>query len=67
LDQYLDGHVEQAVAPFQGRLSPEQLETLRDVLREQAASDPVLVEWVRRATGSVPVAPSGSGEGDGSG
>jgi hypothetical protein len=64
LQQYLDGHVEQAVTPFKDKLSAEHLDTLRGVLREQAATDPVLVEWIRRATGAVPVAPAGSEEGD---
>ncbi|HLV20723.1 MAG TPA: hypothetical protein VKZ49_07570 [Polyangiaceae bacterium] len=54
LDQYLDGRVDKAVEHLQGRLSPEQLEFVRESVREQLRTDPALVELVRRATGSVP-------------
>jgi hypothetical protein len=54
LDQYLDAQVEQAVGPLKGQLSSEQLSFVESTLREQLVSDPVLAEWVRRATGSLP-------------
>jgi hypothetical protein len=53
VDQYLDTRVEQAVDHLKDKLSAEQLEFVRDSLREQLASDPVLVELVRRATGGA--------------
>jgi len=54
LDQYLDGRVADAIEHLQGRVPPAQLDFVRAALRESLASDPVLVELVRRATGSVP-------------
>lgn len=54
LDAYLDIRVTDAVGHLEGRLSPEQLEFVKDELREQLRSDPVLIELVRRATGQSP-------------
>ena len=54
LDAYLDVRVNDAVGHLQGRLSPEQLEFVKEELRNQLQSDPVLIELVRRATGQSP-------------
>jgi hypothetical protein len=54
LDGYLDTRVEEAVRQFHGRLPEAQLDFVKRTLREELASDPVLVEFVRRTTGSVP-------------
>jgi hypothetical protein len=54
LDQYLDGRVSDATSHLVGKLSPEQLEFVKQSLREQMSTDPVLVELVRRTTGSAP-------------
>jgi hypothetical protein len=54
LDVYLDGRVEEATRHLANRLSPEQLDFVRQTLRSELTSDPVLVELVRRATGKVP-------------
>ncbi len=54
LDAYLDVRVTDAVGHLDGKLSPEQLEFVKDELREQLRSDPVLIELVRRATGQSP-------------
>lgn len=54
LDEYLDYCTEQALERFRGKLSAEQLETLRETLRRQLMVDPVLVELVRQATGTEP-------------
>jgi hypothetical protein len=54
LDEYLDTRVAEAVAHLAGQLSPEQLEFVQQTLREQLRTDPVLIELVRRTTGSVP-------------
>jgi len=54
LDQYLDGRVQEAVQHLVGKLSPEQLDFVRETLREQLSSDPVLVELVQRSVGSQP-------------
>ncbi len=53
LDQYLDTRVTDAVQHLQGKLPVDQLEFVKQSLRDQLATDPVLVELVRRATGSV--------------
>jgi len=54
LDQYLDGRVNEAVTHLAGKISPEQLEFVKQSLREQMATDPVLVELVQRTTGAAP-------------
>jgi len=54
LDQYLDGRVSEATSHLVGKLSPDQLEFVKQSLREQMATDPVLAELVHRATGAVP-------------
>ena len=54
LDQYLDRRVDDAVSHLEGKLSAEQLEFVRGELREQLSEDPVLVELVKRTTGSAP-------------
>lgn len=54
LDQYLDTRVSAAVEHLQGKLPVDQLDFVKQSLRDQLATDPVLVELVRRATGSVP-------------
>ena len=54
LDQYLDGRVSDATSHLVGKLSPDQLEFVKQSLREQMATDPVLIELVQRTTGSVP-------------
>jgi hypothetical protein len=57
LEQYLDARVEAAVAPLAERLNPESLAFLKSSLRAELATDPVLVELVRRATGASPAEP----------
>jgi hypothetical protein len=54
VDQYLDAKVSQATTHLEGRLGPEQLEFVKSALREQLRTDPVLMELVRRSTGSLP-------------
>ena len=54
LDQYLDGRVSEATSHLVGKLSPDQLEFVKQSLRDQMATDPVLVELVQRTTGSAP-------------
>jgi hypothetical protein len=50
-EQYLDTRVAEATAHLAGRVSAEQLEFVKQTLRVELSSDPVLVELVRRATG----------------
>lgn len=58
LDQYLEERVDQAVAHVRSALSGEQMQILKETIREALAEDPVLVELVRRATGLTPVSKS---------
>ena len=44
----------EATTGAEGALSPVQLDFVREALRDQLAADPVLIELVRRATGSAP-------------
>jgi hypothetical protein len=53
VERYLDAQVNAAIAHVQGSLRPSQIDFIREVLREQMSSDPVLAELVRRATGST--------------
>ncbi len=53
VEQYLDARVEGAVAPLLSKLSPDQLEFVRAELRSALETDPVLVELVRKTTGSA--------------
>ena len=54
LDQYLDGRVTDATSHLEGKLSPDQLAFVKQSLRDQMASDPVLVELLQRTTGAAP-------------
>jgi hypothetical protein len=56
VSEYLDIQIHQATAHLDGKLSPEQLTFIRDNLREQLSSDPVLVDLVKSTTGAVPPA-----------
>jgi hypothetical protein len=51
LEEYLDARVAEATAHLAGRMSAEQLEFVKQTLRVELSSDPVLVELLRRATG----------------
>jgi hypothetical protein len=53
LSTYLDARVDDATRHLSATLSPSQLEFVKQTLRSQLESDPVLVELVRRATGKV--------------
>lgn len=52
VNQYLDARVSHAVEHLQGKLSSEQLDFVKSSLREQLSTDPVLIELVRRSTGT---------------
>ena len=52
--QYLDIKVSEATSHLERRLGTEQLEFIRNSLREQLASDPLLGELVKASTGSLP-------------
>lgn len=50
VEEYLDLQVDRAVAHLEGKLPKNQLDFVRETLREQLGEDPVLVELVRRTT-----------------
>jgi len=53
LEQYLEARVEQAVSHLAGVMTPDQLDLIKEQLREQLqGSDPVLRRLVQRATGA---------------
>jgi hypothetical protein len=54
LETYLEARVEEATRHLAQRLSAEQLAFVKQTLRTELESDPVLVELVRRATGRTP-------------
>jgi len=54
VSQYIDIKVEQATAHLDKRVGAEQLSFIRESLREQLATDPMLVELVKSATGALP-------------
>lgn len=54
LPQYLDARVQEATSHLDGRLTREQLDFVKESLREQLESDPLLVDLVQRATGATP-------------
>jgi len=51
LDEYLDYQADIAVAHLKGLVDSGRLQGIRSMIREQMASDPVLVEQLRRTTG----------------
>jgi hypothetical protein len=51
LDEYLDIRVADAVSHLHGKLGAEQLEFVKQSLRAELETDPVLIELVQRATG----------------
>ena len=57
VDAYLDARVTQACAHLEGKLPAAELEFVQRTLRAQLATDPVLIELVRRATGSIATDP----------
>jgi hypothetical protein len=54
MSQYLDIKVDEATSHLDKRLSSEQLSFIRNSLREQLSTDPMLVELVQSTTGAVP-------------
>lgn len=53
VDEYLEARIDEALVPFQSKLSPEQLDFMRNALRAELETDPVLVEYVRRASAGL--------------
>ncbi len=51
---YLERRLELALLPWQGRLSSAQIDVMREALREQLRTDPVVEELLRGAMGQDP-------------
>lgn len=60
-NRYLDLRVEQATAHLEGLLPGDQLSFIRESLRAQLETDPMLVELASRAAGSAFDKPSHGG------
>ena len=54
LDEYIDTQLQQATQHLNGVVTPQQLRTIQNVLREELSTDPALQEMVLRATGKQP-------------
>src|SRR5262245_3379770 len=51
LDAYVDQRVAEATRHLEGQAPPSEVAFIREALREQLATDPVLVELLQRTTG----------------
>ncbi len=56
VERYLDLKVDEATKPLEG-LPPQDLSDIKQMLRDQLATDPGLVDLVKTATGKVPNPP----------
>jgi hypothetical protein len=56
LDEYMDTRVDKAVAHLAELLPPDQLDLLREQLKEQMQNDPSIGAMVQRVTGVAPSA-----------
>ncbi len=61
LNQYLDLRIQQATSHLEGKLSAERLSFIRESLRAQLETDPMLVELVSKAAGPAFEKPSHGG------
>ena len=53
LEAYYDATVELGLAHLRDRVSPEQLEVVRERMREEVETNPILVKMVRDAIGAL--------------
>lgn len=58
VERYLDLRVDEATKSLEG-MDALQLAEIKKVLRDQVASDPMLVDLVKSATGKAPTPPEG--------
>jgi hypothetical protein len=61
LDEYLESRVETAVAHVRAALSEEQLEIVRDVVRETLKTDPSMLALVQQLASERQRTPVGKG------
>ena len=53
LEEYYDATVELGLAHLRDRVTPEQLEVVRERMREEVETNPILVKMVRDAIGEL--------------
>lgn len=53
LEGYYDATVELGLAHLRNRMTPEQLEVVRERMREEVETNPILVKMVRDAIGAL--------------
>ena len=58
VDEYLETRVRHATEHLEGALAPDQLEMIREELRDQLSTDPVLQRLVQRTLGASAPEPS---------
>ena len=51
IEEYLDIRADAAVVHLTALLSASDIKTIRDTIRAQLTTDPVLIDLIRRATG----------------
>jgi hypothetical protein len=54
LGEYLDHRAEEAVEHLKGLVDPERLKFIQSMIRDQMTSDPVLIQYLKQATGINP-------------
>jgi hypothetical protein len=54
LGQYLDHCAEEAVAHLKGLVDAERLQSIKEVIRDQMMTDPVIIRYVEQTTGLSP-------------
>jgi hypothetical protein len=54
LGRYLDYSAEKAVEHLKGLVDEERLKFIQSMIREQMATDPVMIRYVEQATGLSP-------------
>ena len=54
LEQYLDHCAEEAVAHLKGLVDTERLKFIQSMIRDQMATNPVMIRYVQQTTGLSP-------------
>ena len=54
LGQYLDHCAEEAVAHLKGLVDSERLQFIKETIRDQMTTDPVMIRYIEQTTGLSP-------------
>ena len=54
LGQYLDHCAEEAVAHLKGLVNRERLQFIKEMIRDQMTTDPVMIRYIEQTTGQSP-------------